>query len=211
MSRTETDPAAPARRRIGFANGGWLCVEPLWPVERALGAVTAEDRKQAAEFASAHRRQEFLSWRALLYRELGRSVQIEYDPAGAPYMTDFQGCIGVSHSRGQVALCWSPAGRCAVDIESADRDFTKVLSRYLTPEEERTANHEAWLCIAWCAKECLYKLAGERDLDLREDLRLTEMHPAKEPQSGTLTGSVKGHPHRLRFARFGPDWAVWKE
>jgi len=211
MNRSETEPTVPARRRIDFANGGWLCVEPLWPLEKAFDAVTGEDRRRAAEFASARRRQEFLSWRALLYRELGRTVRIEYDPVGAPYPVDFQGYIGVSHSRTQAAVCWSPAGPCAVDIESAGRDFTNVRRRCLAPDEEALGRHEAWPCIAWCAKECLYKLAGERNIDLKDDLRLMEMQAEKDLQGGTVAGSAKGRIHRLRFARFGSDWAVWKE
>ncbi len=209
MKRAVTLRTAPASGRIGFANGGWLCVEPLWTEDVASKAVTAEDVRRAAQFSSPCRRQEFLTWRAMLYRELGRTVQIEYNSAGAPYLTDFQGYIGVSHSRWQAAVCWSPAEPCAVDIESADRDFTKVLRRYLSQKE--TSAHAEWPCIAWCAKECLYKLAGEQGLDLLDDLRIVDAPIEKDSESGTLAGTVKGRHYDLRFARFGPDWAVWKE
>ena len=135
---------------------GWLCVEPLWPEELAAGAVTEADRTAAAGFASARRRREFLSWRAVLYRELGHPVQVTYDPSGAPRLPAGEGFVGVSHSRGQVAVRWSPSNPCAVDIESPERDFEKVAARYLTAEERALGGACAeWLSIAWCAKECL--------------------------------------------------------
>lgn len=185
---------------------GWLCVEPLWPEERAAEAVTAADRSLAAGFAAPSRRREFLSWRAVLYRELGHAVPVAYDAAGAPQLPAGEGFVGVSHSRGQVAVRWSPAGPSAVDIESPERNFIRVADRYLTPHE-RTLGAVCgdWLCIAWCAKECLYKLAGERELDLLRDIRLTAFDPA----AGMLAGSIRGRIYPLQTALFGPDRAVW--
>ena len=168
---------------------GWLCVEPLWPEELAAGAVTEADRTAAAGFASARRRREFLSWRAVLYRELGHPVQVTYDPSGAPRLPVGEGFVGVSHSCGQVAVRWSPSNPCAVDIESPERDFEKVAARYLTAEERALGGACAeWLCIAWCAKECLYKLGRERGADLLRDIRLIDYRP----DEGTITGSIRG-------------------
>ena len=185
---------------------GWLCVEPLWPEELAAGAVTEADRTAAAGFASARRRREFLSWRAVLYRELGHPVQVTYDPSGAPRLPAGEGFVGVSHSRGQVAVRWSPSNPCAVDIESPERDFEKVAARYLTAEERALGGACAeWLCIAWCAKECLYKLGRERGADLLRDIRLIDYRP----DEGTITGSIRGRTCCLHTARFGCDRAVW--
>lgn len=189
---------------------GWLCVEPLWSVERAADAVPEADRVQAAQFGSPHRRREFLSWRAVLYRELGHTVSVGYDGVGAPRLPAGKGFVGVSHGRRQVALRWSAHGPCAVDIESADREFERVAARYLTHDERILGDSFAdWLCVAWCAKECLYKLSGERGIDLLRDLRLTAVDLLPAGDEGTLAGSVRNRPYSLRFARFGSDWAVW--
>lgn len=205
-----TNPLA-GRRRIDFANGGWLCVEPLRPEEETLGAVTEEDRALAAQFSSARRRREFLSWRAMLYRELGHSATIRYNAAGAPCPVGLPGGIGVSHSRTQAAVCWSPDAPCAVDLEAPGRNFAAIADRYLTEEEAALDDRPEWPCIAWCAKECLYKLSGRRGLDLRNDLRISAIDFPAGEQEGQLRGSAAEAVHTLRFARLGDDWAVWKE
>lgn len=192
------------KRRVGA--DGWLCVEPLWPEERAAGAVTDADRATAAGFASARRRREFLSWRAVLYRELGHPVHIAYDSAGAPQLPEGEGFVGVSHSRDQVAVRWSQSGPCAVDIESPGRNFAGVADRYLNAGERMLGGDCAeWLCIAWCAKECLYKLGRECGADLLRDIRLTGF----DPDAGTLAGSLRGRIYPLQTALFGSDRAVW--
>lgn len=186
---------------------GWLRIEELWPEEEAAAAVTAEERALAARYSAPQRRREFLSWRALLRRELG-PVPVDYTSAGAPYLLEEGGWIGVSHSRRYVALAYSSQSPCAVDVESADRNFSAIRSRYLTLEEEALSPHPAWCCIAWCAKECLYKLGGRREIDLLRDIRLQSGAPAAADE-GEIRGEVLGRSHRLHFARIGTDWALW--
>lgn len=149
-----------------------LVVEPPADAEAAAAWTTPEERSTAAGFGSERRAREYLGWRTVVRRHLGRGTAIGYDAVGAPTV---EGCapvrIGVSHCRGYVAVGFAD-GPCGVDIERRDRDFSRVVRRYLTPEEEALAADEVWPGAAWCAKETLYKLAGRRELDLRDDLRL---------------------------------------
>lgn len=189
--------------------GGWLCVEPLAAETESLyDRVTAQDRSLAAAIASPTRRRETLAWRALLYRELGPK-KITYAPCGAPELAEGEGFIGVSHSRHSVALCYSPTHPCAVDIESADRNFERLIPRYLTPGEQQLCSHPAYACIAWCAKECLYKLARRRELNLTDDLQILEI-TFTTPDSGSLACRLMKEPHTLHFRRIGREWVVWK-
>lgn len=197
--------------RIEFkaSDSGWLIIEPLPDEASASAAVSEADRRVAATFTSPSRRREYLGWRALLYRELGVQ-KISYAPSGAPELSDGTGFIGVSHSRKQVALRWSPSHRVAVDIETQERNFERILSRYLSPEEQGLSLDQAWPCIAWCAKETLYKLANRRELELVSDLQLGAPHFESEC-SGWLEGLLLGKSYTLHFCRMGTDWAVWSE
>lgn len=196
----------------------WLRIEPLRTESGAAAAVTEADRRAAAAFAP-RRRQEFLSWRALLYEALGRPAALAYSPVGAPQLPEGEGHIGVSHSRTQVAVRYAAAAPCAVDIESPERNFDRVLPRYLTEREQRLSAAAAWPCIAWCAKETLYKLAG-RPADLLHDLELEELLPVTDadrerwrplvPQ-GRIAAQCCGRSCTLLYAQAGPDWAVWSE
>lgn len=193
--------------QLNSDDGGWLLIEPLMEEESAWKEVGLEERLQASTFSSPTRRREFLSWRALLHRKLG-PMSISYAPCGAPELPLGMGYIGVSHSQQCVALRYSPQEICAVDIESSKRNFSRIKDRYLTPEEQHLTAHPAFGCIAWCAKECLYKLARRRELDLLRDLQLLEIC-FETAESGWLMGRLLNQTYRLAFRKFKEEWVVW--
>lgn len=164
-----------------------LIIEAPWPEGEAAVWATAEERAAAAAFGSERRRREYLTWRALVRRELGRDVRIAYDAVGAPVLENRPEYLSVSHCDGRVAVCLS-LRRCAVDIEPVTRNFGRVLSRYMTPEEQALADDPLLPAAVWCAKETLYKYAGRRELDLLRDLRITEADLA----AGCLAGRIAG-------------------
>ncbi len=180
-----------------------LVVGPLLSEAEALQAVTEADRIAAARFAP-QRRREYLSWRAVLYRELG-PVTIRYAVSGAPFLEERPGlCIGVSHGAGRVALTLSDRP-CAVDVERTDRDFGRLAPRYLTLAERSLGGDDPHFgAVAWSAKEVLYKLAGRRGLSLRDDLRLTAAG------CGWIEGRIgNGAPLRLSVRDLGDAVMVW--
>ncbi len=185
-----------------------LWVDAIGEEETLRPLVTPEDRARVETITSARRRREWLSWRALLYRQVGQ-LPITYTDYGAPLLPAGQGYIGVSHNARRVALCYSPWGPCAVDLDSSERRFEAVRSRYLNPTEEQLSAHPAWLCIAWCAKECLYKLARRTGLDLRRDLRLEAPEFGANGTEGILVGHLPDRSYRLRFCCIEKDWLVW--
>ena len=133
-----------------------LWTSPPLTAEESARWTTSEERAAAAGFVSERRRAEFLTWRAVVRRELGDDVGIAYDALGAPVLTNRAVHISVAHCAGRIAVCASPE-RCAVDIEPATRDFRRAASRYLTPEDEALSDDPLLPAIVWCAKETLYK------------------------------------------------------
>lgn len=183
-------------------SGGRLFIERPWTDWEALRrCVTPAEWKQACSFGSERRRREFLTWRAVVRRELGPDVHIAYNAAGAPVVSvpgatvvsgasDVAGPawqIGVSHCDGYVAVCLSRR-RCAVDIERLDRNFGRIASRYLTDCERSLLAEPWWLAVAWCAKETLYKYSGRRELELLCDLQIVQA----DPHTCRLVGHIAG-------------------
>ena len=168
---------------------------PLASPDTLRGQVTDADWAAAAAFPPC-RRAEYLTWRAVVYRELG-AVPIGYDAAGAPVLTGSDCCISVAHCADRIAVCISPK-RCAVDIEPASRDFSRAESRYTTPSERALSDDPLWPGIVWCAKEALYKYSGRRELDFRKDLRIESADLA----AGRLMGRIEnGEPVELSVCR----------
>lgn len=159
-------------------------IERLMTVEEAAGWVTDEELRWAATFGSERRRREYLSWRAVVRRRLGREVEIAYNEVGAPYLVGRSEYLSVAHGADRVAVVIADHA-VGIDIERLDRRFEQIRSRYLTPAEEQLSGDPLFLAAAWCAKEALYKLAGERALSLRDDLHLLAY------DGETLTAQIK--------------------
>ena len=148
-----------------------LTVVPLMTIEEASAWTTAEEQQQAALFGSEVRRREFLSWRAVVRQMLGRETQIAYNTLGAPILIGRSEHLSVSHGAGRVAVLIAERA-CGVDIERWDRNFERAVRRFLTDEERALSSDNNFWAVAWCAKEALYKAAGEQGLSIRDELRL---------------------------------------
>ncbi len=151
-----------------------IFIEPLRPLDELLCEATDEDLQATASFSAPSRRREALAWRSLVRCNLGYDVRIGYDEYGAPVIEDKPLYISVSHSHRSVAVIISDRP-CAIDIESRERDFDKVCSRYLSPQEQALSAHPDFRAVAWCAKECLYKYHRCGGLDLLRDLHITSV------------------------------------
>ncbi|MFI3304509.1 MAG: 4'-phosphopantetheinyl transferase superfamily protein [Rikenellaceae bacterium] len=164
-----------------------------------VSLLSSSDRLYIEYLSSAKRRREVSAWRSLLrltLREMSLpDYEILYRESGAPYMVGSDLYIGVSHSSRAVALIVSKSP-CGIDVESCDRNFEGVASRFTTAEEialfEERSRAEI-LPIIWCAKETLYKIAGCEGVDLIRDLELLAVDGDKL-QARALT-----QKHHLRF------------
>ena len=172
-----------------------LYVVPLMPFDEAAVWATPEELRQAMSFGSEQRREEYLTWRAVVRQRLGRDVKIGYNKVGAPILPGRSEQISVAHNDDAVAVLFA-SSRCAVDIERWDRPFDRLKKKYLTPEEEQLSSDERFPAIAWCAKEVLYKFAGHREIDIHRDLRILSY------EGDTVTAQLKnGEPVELSVIR----------
>ncbi len=108
-----------------------VVLEPVRSADTLGEAVTQAERAEAARLAPPVRRDEYLTWRAVVRRCLGCGVGISYDAVGAPTVDTPDIYISVAHSAGMTAVAID-SGRCGVDIEALDRDFSKGVRRILS-------------------------------------------------------------------------------
>ena len=101
--------------------------------------------------------------------------------------------ISVSHSAERVAVMFSHT-RCGVDIEAIDRNFARVASRYITPEERATAEADfaegVFEAVVWSAKEAIYKYGNTQGVDFTADLLLV----GHDKELCTLQAELYGVP-----------------
>lgn len=176
-----------------------LFIENIGSEEVLREGVHADDLCLVDSFSNQSRRCEVLAWRAIVRRELGADVQIDYDEYGAPKVDMPATYISVSHSKGDVAVLISDAP-CAVDIEQTNRDFCKVASHYLSERELDLAKEHNLFAEIWCAKEALYKYHKVGKLDFIRDVVIREY----SPQKGLLTATIcNGEPIVVELSRSG--------
>lgn len=58
----------------------------------------------------------------------------------------------------------------------------------MSAEELRLSDDSLWPAMAWTAKEAMYKLYGEKGVDLRDDLRIVAFDAATRCITGELDG-----------------------
>lgn len=150
------------------------------------------------DIQSERRRQEWLAVRVLLKELLGEEPRIAYRSNGAPYLPDRKLYISISHTKGYVAVILDERFPVGIDVEYLSDRVHKVRSRFLCPEEEEMidAGHETeHLLVCWCAKETLFKLIGQNEVDLRRHLRLS---PFAYNTSGCFIAETR-KPHKALY------------
>ena len=179
--------------------GSRIVIEKIATEETLRKSATTEELSIVGQFGSASRRCEVLAWRAVVRRVLGDEVKISHDEYGAPVVDMPNTFIGVSHSRECVAVIFSD-GECAIDIESADRDFRRVASHYLSEEELALAEQNDLYGEMWCAKEALYKYYKKGGFDFASDISIKEYDGDRAVLRATI---LDGEPIEVKIEREG--------
>lgn len=127
-------------------------------------------REASGKFKSGTRRLEYICVRLLLKEMLYSccDVDIVYDINGKPGLSN-GGHIGISHTRGICSVIVSEHHNVAVDIEVMSDKVCRIADKFMRPDE--SAPDIASLLVHWCAKETVYKLFSEDNLQFH-DMRL---------------------------------------
>lgn len=187
----------------------------LWHVQEDTPALASrclpDEVRRAEAFTSEKRRREWLAWRALLQDILPGAV-VDYTPDGAPALKDSASvlgvdaaelrdgsprgeykCLSVSHSIDMVAVMVADRP-CGVDIETYNRNFSRVASKYIADAERRYLIPDTSCSYArlWCAKEALYKWAGIPGVNLRDEVTVTFADPLLPAESVSPSDPFSG-------------------
>lgn len=130
---------------------------------------------QLEQIHSEVRRKEWLACRVLLQEFVDSSIMIAYKTNGAPYLLNSNLCISMSHTKGYVAVLLQEHPVVGIDIEYRSTRVQKIRSRFMSEIEESSLdkdNEVDHLLLHWCAKETLYKMIGQEDVDFRQHLHV---------------------------------------
>ncbi|MDR2085778.1 MAG: 4'-phosphopantetheinyl transferase superfamily protein [Dysgonamonadaceae bacterium] len=149
--------------------------------ESLLNQLTYKDRYLPfLEKMTEHRRQEWLSVRILVKELTGEEKEILYQPSGKPYLADKSHYIGISHTKGYVAVCLNKEKETAIDIEKIAPRVKNIYSRFMSEEEEKalSKNQElVHLLLHWSAKESMFKILNETSVEFKSQLHIQAFEP----------------------------------
>jgi len=173
------------------ALGVWEITES---VEQLLNGVNLSEKEllHYSYLRSDSRRKQWLSYRLVLPHivNIGELTGIEYDEHGKPYLNNGIRHISISHSGKFSALIASPTSPVGIDIEQLNPKIFKIAHKFLNNSELRivfSKNAMEGLFVIWAAKEALFKLFGNRNLQFKDNITI---HPFEFEGEGIITGEI---------------------
>jgi phosphopantetheinyl transferase len=184
-------------RQQHTSNGALL---GIWKIEESreelLQLLPENLRTEAvAHIATIRAEQRAVEWLAtqiLLYTLLGEEKQILKKTNGQPYLSDNSYQISISHTRKYAAILLHPTFLAGIDIEMISERVKKIAYKFISNDEYIDPTQEVvHQLLHWAAKESLFKLLGETEVDFKQHLHIDPFTPssggtilAKETRSG---------------------------
>lgn len=133
--------------------------------------------------ASKFRIMEIMLERVLIAEMTGDdSLTLEHDSSGMPLINGHN--ISISHTKGFEVMVMSHKKNVGVDIEYMSDRVSRIVEKFVRKDE--TAPDVTRQLILWSAKETVYKLFSNMDLQYFE----MKSQPFDAGESGTLTMEV---------------------
>lgn len=137
----------------------------LWQMTESVDELLRPKVEDLSDIHAETRLKEKLTEYSLLYALTSRDdLLIKHNAAGQPILDDCY--ISISHTRGWAAMLLSDKNRVGVDIEYYSDRVNRVADRFIRQDEQNTdLEHRL---VNWSAKETVYKMFSEEDLQYFE-------------------------------------------
>jgi 4'-phosphopantetheinyl transferase EntD len=126
------------------------------------------------------RKCEWLTIRTLLKTLLSEEKEIAYQSNGKPYLSDHSHHIGISHTKGYVAMVLNEEKEVAIDIEMISPRVLKIKDRFLSEKEAQfisAGNEIVHLLLHWSAKESVFKILDAENVNYQTQIQISPFRP----------------------------------
>ncbi len=165
--------------------------------------------REPKELEVMHRKtsEQRIASRVLLSEMMGKSIEVEKDENGKPFLANDHKHISISHTVGFASVMIGD--EAAVDVQEFRPKIVRMADRFLDENERNMAPDVERITLLWAAKEVIYKFNGKPGLDFRDPITIHQIRPT------TLETSFEFNDHRqeLRLGWKMLDHAalVWLE
>ena len=173
----------------------------LWKIEETTDALqnlsflSKEELNELNQITNLRRKKEWLGARALLKHIIDKYLVMEYhgtykDEHNKPFLHNHSAHISIAHCFPYATTLVNRNHPCGIDIETPKPALFHVAPKFLNTEELKNIKYKPKdLCLAWTAKEVLYKLHGKQKLSFRENLHIVPKSP--KSKKGQITAEIE--------------------
>ena len=171
----------------------------IWKIEESTELLmnsiylSSSERTEFKKFSNEKRGKEWLGARNILnilLNQLGFPYYgLDKNSNKKPILRDIPVHISLAHSYPYAVAMINLKSSCGMDIEKTKPALIHVSPRFLSDAEQSFIDRDLeGLCIAWTAKESIYKMYGQIQLSFKHDMIL---YPYKVKEKGQITASVR--------------------
>ena len=182
---------------------------------KALSSVPSDELEEISFIRSESLRRQKLAVRALLDEMFEDNVYLSHHDNGKPYIENSVTNISITHTEKYVAVILNDNDDVGIDIESLARDFSSVEKKALSEDEiddlEDDEKRNGQLAIYWCAKEAIYKMLGQYDVNFAEQIEVEKFRPKKDGELEATFEDEDGYEEEfdLEYIIFDNHVLVW--
>lgn len=193
----------PAHSRVGV----WKITESEEEL-RAMTSIPSDELEEISYIKSESLRKQKLAVRALLDAMFEEKVYLSHHDNGKPYIENNAINISITHTDKYVAVMINDEDEVGIDCESFDRDFSAVEKKALSDDEIENLDDDQkneQLAIYWCAKEAIYKLTSQYDVNFAEQIEIEDFKVRDEGDLKATFTDRDGYEQELELFYFTFD------
>ena len=193
----------PAHSRVGV----WKITESEAEL-RTMTSIPSDEPEEISYIKNESLRKQRLAVRALLDAMFEEKVYLSHHDNGKPYIENNAINISITHTDQYVAVILNEEDEVGIDCESLNRDFSAVEKKALSDEEIGDLEDEQkneQLAIYWCAKEAIFKLTSQYDVDFAEQIQIDGFRYRNEGELSATFTDKDGYEQELNLYYFTFD------
>lgn len=193
----------PAHSRVGV----WKITESEAEL-RTMTSIPSDELEEISYIKNESLRKQRLAVRALLDTMFEEKVYLSHHDNGKPYIENNAINISITHTDQYVAVILNDEDEVGIDCESLNRDFSAVEKKALSDEEIGDLEDEQkneQLAIYWCAKEAIFKLTSQYDVDFAGQIQIDGFRYRNEGELSATFTDKDGYEQELNLYYFTFD------
>ena len=193
----------PAHSRVGV----WKITESEAEL-RTMTSIPSDELEEISYIKNESLRKQRLAVRALLDAMFEEKVYLSHHDNGKPYIENNAINISITHTDQYVAVILNEEDEVGIDCESLNRDFSAFEKKALSDEEIGDLEDEQkneQLAIYWCAKEAIFKLTSQYDVDFAEQIQIDGFRYRNEGELSATFTDKDGYEQELNLYYFTFD------